>query len=141
MIFFASDSKVIIHIFIIFRGEKLYVTKDNRESRQNNCRSVVCITVVVLFLSAAIALAALIGGEFLDDEYRSYCSSSLDITLCCCLLFNFESVIGGIAVKNCQNCCLGLSLMSRGIVKKTLGIVKLSLVILKILFRYCTNCG
>ena len=70
MIFFASDSKLIIHISIIFRGEKLYVTKDNRESRQNNCRSVVCITVVVLFLSAAIALAALIGGEFLSaDSY------------------------------------------------------------------------
>ncbi len=45
------------------RGEKLYVTKDNRETRQNNCRSVLCITVVVLFLSAAVAVATLIGGN------------------------------------------------------------------------------
>jgi hypothetical protein len=44
-------------------GEKLYVTKDNRESRQNNCRSVVCITVVVFFVAAAIAVAALIGSK------------------------------------------------------------------------------
>jgi hypothetical protein len=48
------------------RGEKLYVTKDNREMRHNNCRSVVCITVVVLFLAAAVAVATLIGVDIID---------------------------------------------------------------------------
>lgn len=39
------------------------MTKDNRDPDKNNCRSVVCITVVVLFLAAAVAVATLIGGK------------------------------------------------------------------------------
>ena len=50
------------------RSEKLYVTKDNRDSQQNNCRSVLCIVVAVLFVSSAVAVATLIGGKTLFLE-------------------------------------------------------------------------
>ena len=51
------------HIFCRGNSEKLYVTKDNRETQQNNCRSVCCIVVAVLFVSSAVAVATLIGGK------------------------------------------------------------------------------
>ena len=55
----------IFNVTFFCRGnsEKLYVTKDNRETQQNNCRSVCCIVVAVLFVSSAVAVAALIGGK------------------------------------------------------------------------------
>ena len=56
------------------------MTKDNRDSQQNNCRSVLCIVVAVLFVSSAVAVAALIGGkkhsiliEFLPYNPSFYC--------------------------------------------------------------------
>ena len=68
------DDTIYKQIFLsFFRGEKLYVTKDNREMRHNNCRSVVCITVVVLFLAAAVAVATLIGGKFSNISF-GYCT-------------------------------------------------------------------
>ena len=61
-IFFLNNIRIFL---FLFRGEKLYVTKDNRHSRRNSCRSVLCIIVGVTFIAAAIAVAALIGGKLI----------------------------------------------------------------------------
>lgn len=46
------------------RGEKLYVTKDNRSKPEGKgCRKCFCGTFGVIFLLAAIVVAGLVGGK------------------------------------------------------------------------------
>ena len=51
---------------LIFRGEKLYVMKDNRPNQQSNYGSLckyLCWSVGLIFVAAAITIGALIGGQ------------------------------------------------------------------------------
>ena len=51
-------------MYFLYRGEKLYVTKDNRSKPEGKgCRKCFCGTFGVIFLVAAIIVAGLVGGR------------------------------------------------------------------------------
>ena len=70
-----ADLHPILFHFLFFRGEKLYVTKDNRPNQPNNygsLRKYLCWAVGLIFVVAAVTIGALIGGQFTVHHGRSY---------------------------------------------------------------------
>ena len=63
-------------MYFLYRGEKLYVTKDNRSKPEGKgCRKCFCGTFGVIFLVAAIIVAGLVGGRVIMFNSRCYLCS------------------------------------------------------------------
>ena len=56
-----------LNVFLIVRGEKLYVTKNKQESGGNSCCKLCCWLLSLALLAGAITVAVLIGSKTTEN--------------------------------------------------------------------------